>query len=108
MNKQLPSKGRVKKTLYKVLSKEKWRASQSCPTLQLSKDDDNFIHLATKEQLNRIIDKFWAGNPNYVILEVDMPLTTGRLVFEANPGGTNKYYHLYEGSIPMAAVTEIH
>ena len=30
----------------------------------------------------------------------------GKLVLESNPGGKSRYYHLYQGAIPMEAITE--
>ncbi len=90
--------------LYKVLSLDAWEASGE--QLILSKDDDAFIHFSRDDQLERITEKYWADVPAYVILKIDTHLLPGRMVYEANPGGTNKYYHLYDGSIPRQAVVE--
>jgi len=92
--------------LYKVLSVENWKKSQSQNSVVLSQDDAAFIHFSTKEQLNRIIEKYWSQVPEYVILKVDTAQLPGRLVYEANPGGINKYYHLYDGFIPLKAIVE--
>jgi uncharacterized protein (DUF952 family) len=92
--------------LYKVLSVENWEASQSALTLQLSKDDDAFIHFSTDDQLERITSKYWAKDPEHIILKIDTSKFKGKLVYEANPGGASKYYHLYEGSIPLEAIIE--
>ena len=90
--------------LYKVVSVEDWE--QSCGTVRLSSMDDAFIHLATKAQLPKILDKYWSGVPEYVVLKVKTSKLPGRLVFETNPGGETKYYHLYDGSIPLDAVVD--
>jgi uncharacterized protein (DUF952 family) len=90
--------------LFKIISVENWRASEGKKTVQLSQNDEKFIHFATKDQLNDIIVKYWSGVPKYVVLKIDAAKLPGKLVFEKNPGGTNKYYHLYKGSIPMDAV----
>lgn len=92
--------------LYKVLSVENWKKSQSDLTVALSTDDKDFIHFSREDQLKRITSKYWAAVPEYVVLKVDTSKLAGKLVFEANPGGTSKYYHLYEGSIPLEAITE--
>jgi len=102
----LMSEESVPRYLYKVLSVENWKASQATPALQLSEEDRDFIHLAKEDQLERIISKYWANVPEYVILKLDPSKLPGRLVYEANPGGSNKYYHLYEGSIPRQAVID--
>lgn len=90
--------------LYKVLSLENWEKSQTATHLYLAPLDDVFIHFATKEQLQKVIDKFWEGTPSFLILKINAALLEGKLVFEANPGGSNKYYHLYHGKIPLSAV----
>lgn len=91
--------------LYKVLLPESWKESQSLKEIELSADDEEFIHLATEDQLDRIIEKYWADEP-YVVLKLEVAKLPGKLALEANPGGTNKYYHLYNGSIPLEAVVE--
>lgn len=92
--------------LYKVLSLEDWKKSQTQDFIKLSKDDEPFIHLAKEDQLDRITEKYWSNVPEYAVLKIEADQLPGRLVYEANPGGTNKYYHLYEGSIPLKAVLE--
>ncbi len=88
--------------LYKVLSIDDLEKSQE--SIHLSQMDAEFIHFATEEELPRIIKKYWADVSHYVVLKVEVAKLPGTLVLEANPGGTNKYYHLYNGSIPRAAV----
>lgn len=90
--------------LYKILSVENWKKSQGARVLSLHSMDDEFIHLSTKEQLSRIIDKFWSDGTPYVVLEVNTAKLPGKLILESNPGGTTKYYHLYDGEIPLDAV----
>lgn len=68
--------------------------------------DKDFIHLATKEQLPRIAEKFWKDK-NYIILKLIIIKLIGRLIYEANPNGATKFYHLYEGLIPLESVVEI-
>jgi uncharacterized protein (DUF952 family) len=94
-------------SLYKVVPLENWEASQSRPFLKLADEDNEFIHFSTEEQLNRITEKYWSNVPQYIILKVDMKRVPGKLVLEANPGGANKYYHLYDGCIPLEAILEV-
>jgi|SRR5579872_1775456 len=90
--------------LYKVLSMDDW--AKSCETVHLSSKDADFIHLSTEDQLDRIIEKYWAGASEYIVLKIETAKLSGNLILEANPGGTNKYYHLYNGSIPLTAIIE--
>ena len=90
--------------LYKVLSTDDWE--KSLKTVRLSSMDADFIHLSTEAQLNRIIDKYWSDASEYVVLKLETAKLPGKLVLEANPGGMNQYYHLYDGSIPLSAIAE--
>lgn len=92
--------------LYKILSKDNWKASQDQLNLHLTADDDAFIHLATSDQLANIIKKYWSHASEFIVLKIDTSMLHGKLVLESNPGGTNKYYHLYNGSIPLTSVIE--
>ena len=92
--------------LYKILSLRNWLASQSRNTLVLSADDDLFIHLSKEDQLEKIIKKYWSQAPQFVVLKIDTTQLQGKLEYEANPGGTNRYFHLYEGFIPFDAIVE--
>ena len=91
--------------LYKVLSMDDW--GKTCRTIHLSSMDAGFIHLSTEEQLDKIVGKYWADASEYVVLKIETLKLLGNLVLEANPGGETKYYHMYNGSIPLNAVMEM-
>ena len=94
------------KHLYKILSLDDWAKSQGRETLHLAIMDKSFIHMATKEQLEAIIKKYWSDFPQFMVLKLDSTKLTGKLILEANPGGKTQYYHLYDGAIPLSAVVE--
>ena len=89
--------------LYKIVSPEQWQESQQQTYLILSPMDRPFIHLSKADQVEHVAQKFWKDKP-YVVLKLETIKLLGRLVYETNPGGTVKYYHLYEGKIPIDAV----
>lgn len=91
--------------LYKVVSPEDWQESQNKKTVVLTPMDSEFIHLSKEDQINHVVNKFWV-NKQPVILKLQTKKLIGRLVYETNPGGTTRYYHLYEGSIPLDAVVD--
>ncbi|MFT5319745.1 MAG: hypothetical protein ACI8RA_003027 [Chlamydiales bacterium] len=92
------------KYLYKVLTKDRWVESQNKERLILGPIDDDFIHFSEEHQLDHVIKKFFSDDQKVVVLKIDVSLLKGRLVRESNPGGSNKYFHLYEGFIPFDAV----
>ncbi len=91
--------------LWKIVSLENWNASQNKKTLVLSSDDDAFIHLSKDNQYPKVLEKYWPGK-ECVLLLVKTSELIGRLVFEPNRPGGESYYHLYEGSIPLTAITQ--
>lgn len=90
--------------LYKLLSPAAWQQSQGSDRLVLGPDDTVFIHLAEAEQVDRIAKKFFSEHAQVVVIQLKTDDLPGRLVKEANPGGTTKYYHLYDGYLPFEAV----
>lgn len=89
--------------LCKIVSIDNYEKSLSQEHLALSAMDDEFIHFSTKEQVLRVIGKFYPKD-TVMILYVDPTLLVGDLRYETNPGGSEKYYHLYNGHIPMSSV----
>lgn len=94
------------KYLFKILTPSQWQATQRKKTLFLAAEDDEFIHLASESQLDKIIAKYWSDINEYVILKVQTDRLEGDLVYEANPNGATKYYHLYNGCIPINSIVE--
>lgn len=94
------------KYLNKITTMDNWCESQQRPVLKLLIADDDFIHLATEEQIGHVLQKYWSDYCDVVVLKLETAKLQGRLEYEANPGGTNKYYHLYNGTIPREAVVE--
>jgi peptide deformylase len=92
--------------LYKILSLKNWQATQNGHTVALPADDNAFVHFSTEDQLEKILQKYWSEAPQYVILKIDGSKLEGRLAFETNPGGITKYYHLYDGFIPVHSILE--
>lgn len=91
--------------LYKIVSQEQWQQSQGSGELILTDFDSDFIHLARKEQVVPVVQKFWK-NQHPIVLKLKASRLLGRLVEEVNPGGTTKYFHLYSGKIPLTSVVE--
>lgn len=92
--------------LFKIITLEQWNSSKEQDRLELGSDDALFIHLATENQLDRITEKYWTSVPSYIILKIESQALFGDLRLEANEGGQNRYYHLYNGFIPLEAVVE--
>jgi uncharacterized protein (DUF952 family) len=94
------------KYLYKIVSMEKWKESLHCGHFVPSEMDREFVHFSMEDQLARVADKFWKGQ-DYVVLTIESQQLVGNLVYESNPGGENKYWHLYEGEIPLESIVDV-
>ncbi len=94
------------KYLYKILPSHLWHLTQDTKTVMLSSDDALFIHLSKEDQLEKISAKFFSDSNQFVVLKIDASKLEGKLVYELNPGGSTKYYHLYKGSIPFNSIVE--
>jgi uncharacterized protein (DUF952 family) len=92
--------------LYKVVSIENWNQSQEIGYLLPSKIDQEFFHLATDGQVDGVVQKYWNDVKEFYVLKLETTLLKGKLVLEANPGGTTQYYHLYHGNIPLKAIVQ--
>lgn len=95
----------VPQYLYKIVSPEEWQESLMKNEVVRGELDQQFIHMATDAQLKHVAEKFWKGK-KIVVLKIDPKKLPGRLVYEFNPGGSNRYYHLYEENIPLDAILE--
>lgn len=92
--------------LYKVISLRLWQTTQTRNVLILPKEDDLFVHFAREDQLDKILHKYWSEVPQVVILKVNTAQVEGKWVYEQNPGGMTKYFHLYGGRIPFYSILE--
>lgn len=99
--------GSMPEYLYKIVSKEHWETSKNLEALKLSEQDEAFIHFSTEEQLEGIIKKYWSSVLEFYVLKVVVSGLPGEMRHEINPGGERKYYHLYDGSIPINAIVNV-
>ena len=92
--------------LYKIISVQDWENSQQEKKLALSPMDNKFIHLATANQIDRIIEKYWHNESRFAILKIQTNKLQGKLIFEKNPNGATRYFHLYDGYIPFDSIID--
>lgn len=91
--------------LYKIVAIEQWEKSQSLDQLILSANDKEFIHFSTEDQVQKTADKFFK-DLDYIVLKISVEKLPHPPIFECNPGGVTKYYHLYDGYVPLSSVID--
>ena len=75
-------------------------------TIGLELDDVGFIHLCTESQVVGVLDRFYLGVDDLVLLHVDDERVTVPIVFEAVVGTDELFPHLY-GPLEPAVVTRV-
>jgi uncharacterized protein (DUF952 family) len=67
---------------------------------------EGFIHCSYAHQLEQVAVRYFRGQQDLALLEVDPLLITAPIVNENFTGGPELYPHIY-GPLPMSAVTAI-
>lgn len=91
--------------LFHITTKAAWRAARARGTYQpASLTHEGFVHLSTARQWRASLRRFFRGQRNLILLQVDSTLLTDELRFEAVDG--DWFPHLY-GPLPVSAVTRV-
>jgi uncharacterized protein (DUF952 family) len=72
-------------------------------TVDTTLEQQGFIHASTASQVAGVANRFYAGVPDLVLLEIDEELLGPEIRYEAPPGGTQRYPHIY-GPLNTGAV----
>jgi glutathione S-transferase len=75
-------------------------------TRGLRLDEVGFVHLCTETQVAGVLERFYVGVPDLVLLHVDETLLTDELKWEPAPDSGELFPHLY-GPLPASAVVEV-
>ena len=89
--------------IYKILLPAEWAGFEAAGRFDGSPLDvqDGFIHLSTREQVPATAARFFAGEPELVILAVDAAAVQDSLRWESD------FPHVY-AALPRTAVTAVH
>ena len=97
--------------LFHIADAGRWHDAQAsgeytASTIGMELADVGFIHLCTDAQVAGVLDRFYRGVPNLVLLHVDESLVASPVVFEHVGDAPEPFPHLY-GPLPCAAVTSV-
>lgn len=94
-------------TIYTLVRGDDWRAARAAGEYRGSADDrrDGFLHFSTAAQVRASATKHRAGEPDLVLVEVDVAALGDALRWEPAASGSRPglFPHLY-GPLPLAAV----
>lgn len=89
--------------IYHIVLPEIWNKVKGNSTYSVaSLETEGFIHCSYDHQLDEVIERYYAGATELVILKIDIAKLTSKLVSEPSTGG-EIYPHIY-GPINLDAV----
>ena len=97
--------------IFHIADRDRWQRSlaageYTASTIGMELAEQGFIHLSTAEQVPGVVERFYQGVANLVLLHVDEDRLTAELVFEQLDGAPEPFPHLY-GPLNTDAVVEV-
>ena len=94
--------------IYKILPRAEWTAAQAAGRFEGSAIDhqDGYIHFSTAAQAGETARRYFAGQADLVVLEVEGDALGEALKWEPSRGG-DLFPHLY-GVLPTGQVSAVH
>lgn len=94
--------------IYKILTHAEWRAAETAGVFEGSAVDhaDGYIHFSTAAQAGETARRYFSGQTDLVVLEVEAGDLGEALAWEPSRGG-DMFPHLY-AALPVAKVLAVH
>ena len=94
--------------IFHITDTETWATSQqrgehTGSTRGIDLAEEGYIHCSTAEQWPGVIDRYYAGVPDLILLHIDEQRLASPLVYEQPPGAAQVFPHVY-GAINLDAV----
>lgn len=90
--------------IYHILVSYEWEQAKDCGFYQpISLDWEGFIHFSTLEQVIGTANRFYRGQTDLLLLEVDETKLSGELRYEASADSVSDLFPHYYGELPVAA-----
>lgn len=88
-----------------ITDQDTWHSAKKAGSYQADTlHSEGFIHCCLPDQVDGVMEKWFSGVDNLVVLEVETDLVDARIVYENLEGGSEKFPHIY-GPIPLKAIT---
>ena len=93
--------------IYHVTTNAEWETAQQSGLYEAaSLSIEGFIHLSQEHQLKGVLERYYQGKSNLVMLHVQEDLLTVPLKFELSPSIGEEFPHVY-GAINLDAVVKV-
>ena len=94
--------------IYHITSVSEWELAQSKGEYEPQAfADEGFIHCSYAHQLEAVRQRFFKGQQNLVVLEINPAALQCEMIEENLEGGTELFPHVY-GKLPLDAVVKAH
>src|SRR5262249_50987923 len=93
-----PSRDNVTVLVYKILRPAEWAGFEAAGRFDGSPDDhaSGFVHFSSRAQVGATAQRFFADEPELVLLAVDADALGDRLRWEPSPHSGDPFPHLYD------------
>jgi uncharacterized protein (DUF952 family) len=93
--------------IYHVTTQKNWEdalehGAYAAPSLQL----EGFIHMSMKHQVQGVLERYYQGMNNLVLLHIDESKLKAELKYELSPSVNQEFPHLF-GTLNVDAVVEV-
>jgi uncharacterized protein (DUF952 family) len=97
--------------IFHIADRTRWHTAQAvgtytASTLDHELADEGFIHMSTSDQVAGVVDRFYRGVPDLVLLHIDETLLLAPLLYEQVPDAAEPFPHLY-GPLNTSAVVRV-
>jgi uncharacterized protein (DUF952 family) len=93
--------------IYHVTTKLEWAKAVSIGKYEApSLSSEGFIHLSKEDQVAGVLDRYYKGVNDLVLLHIDEALLTAELKYELSPSVNQEFPHLF-GALNVEAVVNV-
>ena len=94
----------IDRIIYHITSTSEWNLAQSKGEYEPRQfPDEGFIHCSYSHQLETVVNRFFLGQKNLLVLEIDSAVLQCEVIEENLEGGAELYPHVY-GKLPLNAI----
>lgn len=94
-------------TLLHITTQAEWeKALRTGEYTHPSLESEGFIHCSKASQILWVANRFYRGNSNLILLQIDATKVKHTIKWENSEGGSELFPHIY-GSLNTDAVTEV-
>jgi uncharacterized protein (DUF952 family) len=93
--------------IYHLTEKANWEKAQAIGEFTVeSLFTEGFIHASEQHQVNGVLQCYYSGKNNLVLLHIDETLLTSKLVYELSASINEEFPHIF-GPINLDAVVQV-